>query len=129
MKLKKLVFALILFHQRTKITMQLCLLVNIDVKVLTKVRNELKRSKIKTTCSYKRESTQNKWFLSQQSKQKQNKIKIGFFTAMILMQYIHRKHLWWSLFLKKLQNFRPATLLKRDPNTGVFLWILQKIFY
>ena len=26
--------------------------------------------------------TQNKWFLSQQSKQKQNKITIGFFTAM-----------------------------------------------
>ena len=24
-------------------------------------------------------------------------------------------------FLKKLKTFRPATLLKRDPNTGVFL--------
>ena len=28
-------------------------------------------------------------------------------------------------FLKKLKTFRPATLLKRDPNTGAFLWILQ----
>ena len=31
------------------------------------------------------------------------------------------KHLCWSLFLIKLQAFRPATLLKRDFNTGVFL--------
>ena len=28
-------------------------------------------------------------------------------------------------FFKNLQTFRLATLLKRDPNTGVFLWILQ----
>ena len=26
---------------------------------------------------------------------------------------------------KKLQAWRPATLLKRDPNTGIFLWILR----
>ena len=31
------------------------------------------------------------------------------------------KHLCWSLFLIKLQAFRSATSLKRDPNTGVFL--------
>ena len=31
------------------------------------------------------------------------------------------KHLFWSLFLIKLQ-----ALLKRDSNTGVFLWNLQK---
>ena len=30
------------------------------------------------------------------------------------------KHLGWSLFLIKLQSFRPVTLLKRDSNTGVF---------
>ena len=30
------------------------------------------------------------------------------------------KHLFRSLFLIKLQAFRPATLLKRDFNTGVF---------
>ena len=30
-----------------------------------------------------------------------------------------------SLFLIKLQVFSPASLLKRDSNTGVFLWILQ----
>ena len=33
------------------------------------------------------------------------------------------KHLCWGLVLIKLQVFRPATLLKRDYNTGVFLWI------
>ena len=32
------------------------------------------------------------------------------------------KHLFWSLFWIKLS---PAALLKRDSNTGVFLWILQ----
>ena len=34
-----------------------------------------------------------------------------------------RLHLCWSLFLTKLQAFRPATLLKTDSNTAVkFLW-------
>ena len=33
----------------------------------------------------------------------------------------------WSLFLIKLQASRPATLLKRDSNTDVFLWILQTL--
>ena len=36
------------------------------------------------------------------------------------------KHLWWSLFLIKLPAFRPGTLLKRDSNTGVFQWNLQR---
>ena len=31
--------------------------------------------------------------------------------------------------LKKLQTFRPATLLERDPSRGVFLWILQNFWY
>ena len=35
------------------------------------------------------------------------------------------KHLCWSLFLIKLQALRPAALLTRDSNTGVFLWILR----
>ena len=35
------------------------------------------------------------------------------------------KHIWWSLFLIKLQIFRPETLLKRDFDRGVFLWILR----
>ena len=34
------------------------------------------------------------------------------------------KHLYWSLFLIKLQIFRPAALLRRDSNTGFFLWNL-----
>ena len=36
-----------------------------------------------------------------------------------------RKHLFCSLFLIKLQPFRPATLFKKDFNTSVFLWILR----
>ena len=32
------------------------------------------------------------------------------------------KHLYWSLFLIKLQTFRPAASLRRDSNTGFFLW-------
>ena len=35
------------------------------------------------------------------------------------------KHLCWSLFLIKLQVSRPA-LIKRDSNTGAFLWISKK---
>ena len=44
----------------------------------------------------------------------------------------HRNHLCWSLFWDqvevKLQAIRPATLLKRDSNTDVFLWILQNFY-
>ena len=35
------------------------------------------------------------------------------------------KHLCWSLFLINFQALRPATLLKRDSNKAVFLWILR----
>ena len=35
------------------------------------------------------------------------------------------KHLCWSLFFTKLQAFRPATLLKIDSCTSVFLWNLR----
>ena len=43
-------------------------------------------------------------------------------------------HLCWSLFLIKLPAFRPSNLLKRDSNTGVFLWSLiifnrKQLFY
>ena len=31
------------------------------------------------------------------------------------------QHMCWSLFLIKLHAFRPATLVKRDSNTSVFL--------
>ena len=34
------------------------------------------------------------------------------------------KHLCWSFFLIKFQGCSPATLLKRDSNTYVFLWML-----
>ena len=35
------------------------------------------------------------------------------------------KHLCWSLFVIKLQAYRPATLLKRDSDTGVFMNIAK----
>ena len=35
------------------------------------------------------------------------------------------KHLHWSLSFNKVAGLRPATLLKRDSTTGVFLWILR----
>ena len=36
-----------------------------------------------------------------------------------------RKYLRWSLFLIKMRAYRSVTLLKRDSNTVVFLWILR----
>ena len=38
------------------------------------------------------------------------------------------KQLRWSLFLVKLLAFSPATLLKRDSSTEVFLWIYVNFF-
>ena len=35
------------------------------------------------------------------------------------------KHLCWGLLFTKLLTFRAATLLKKGPNTGVFLWNLR----
>ena len=39
------------------------------------------------------------------------------------------KHLCWSLFMIKLKAWRPTTILKRDPKTGVFLWKLFRTFF
>ena len=43
------------------------------------------------------------------------------------------KHLCWNFLLIRPQAWRPANLLKRDSNTGVFLWILrsslEQLFY
>ena len=46
-----------------------------------------------------------------------------FFKIGILKNFANftRYHLCWSLFLKMLHAFRPATLLRRDSNTDVFL--------
>ena len=42
-------------------------------------------------------------------------------------------HLWWSLFSIKLQSWRSAILLKRDPNTGTLFSesyeILKNIYF
>ena len=44
-------------------------------------------------------------------------------TAEVLKHFanVTGKHLRWSLFFTKLKAFSPATLLKRDSYTGVFL--------
>ena len=39
------------------------------------------------------------------------------------------KHLCWSLFLIKLPAFSPATSLKRDSSTAVFLRIFKNTFF
>ena len=46
-------------------------------------------------------------------------------SVLIHFEIFSRKHLCLTLFLIKLQTFRPATLLKRDSKTVVFLWILR----
>ena len=38
------------------------------------------------------------------------------------------KHQRWNLFLMNLQTWKPATLLKGNSNTVVFLWILNSFF-
>ena len=47
-------------------------------------------------------------------------IERGFKTT-VSYPIFTRKHLFWSHFLIKVQTFTPATLYKRDSNTGVFL--------
>ena len=46
-----------------------------------------------------------------------------FFKVAVLenLMIFTEKRLNWSLFLIKLQAFRPAALLKRDSNTDTFL--------
>ena len=50
-----------------------------------------------------------------------------FYKECILKNFckIHRKTLCQSLFFSKVAGLRPASLLKRYSDTGVFLWILQ----
>ena len=44
-----------------------------------------------------------------------------------IIQNFPGKHMCWSFFLIKLQAFRPATLLQRDSNLGVFLWTQRNV--
>ena len=46
-------------------------------------------------------------------------------TALKNFEIFTEKHLSWSLFLIKMQAFRPSTLLNRDCNAGIFLIILK----
>ena len=49
------------------------------------------------------------------------------FTISVLKNFaiFTEKHMCWNLFLIKLQSSRPATLLRKHSDKGVFLWILQ----
>ena len=38
------------------------------------------------------------------------------------------KQLCWSLFLINLEVYKPATLLQRDSDASVFLWILRNFY-
>ena len=50
-----------------------------------------------------------------------------FFKIGVLKNFVNfaEKHLCWSLFLNKLQAWKPTTLLKTASNTDVSLWHLQ----
>ena len=48
--------------------------------------------------------------------------KLGFLKSFSMFTL---KHLCLSLILMTLQGYRPPTLLQRDSNTVVFLWVLR----
>ena len=66
----------------------------------------------------------NSWYIFnfQQSSLVHQKWLLQMLFIVVVLKYFAifpRKHLCCSIFLIKLQAFRPATLLKRDSNTGV----------
>ena len=52
-------------------------------------------------------------------------LKMGVLKSFAIFTW---KYLFWSIFLIKLEAFRSPALLKRDSNTGIFLWILQNFY-
>ena len=58
------------------------------------------------------------WFANHRSSSSQMFFEI---VALKIFASFTGKHLCWSLLLIKLQPLSPATLLRRDSNTGVFL--------
>ena len=75
---------------------------------------------MKQTLSIKQLACQNLQTRIDRSSRSQIFFKIG-----VLKNFAKftRKQPCWSLFLITLQVWKPATLLKGDSNTGVFLWI------
>ena len=57
----------------------------------------------------------------------QKQSPVLFYKNVVLKYFaiITEKHLFWCLFLIKLQVVSPATLLKRNSDTAAFLWILR----
>ena len=72
------------------------------------------------------------WILNQQMFMMNNKKQSPyvFYKKVVPKNFsiFTRTYLCLSFFLIKLLNFRSANLLKRDSNTGVFLWILQNFW-
>ena len=66
-----------------------------------------------------------KLLLSQKNLKKYND-QGGALQKKLLFKNFLRKHQCWSLLLIKIQAYRPANLLKRDSNTGVFLTVIAK---
>ena len=68
---------------------------------------------------------ENKWFLSQQSKQKWNKIKIGIFTAMILLQYfcLHSILLFSKSYLE-IESTWPTAKCRRIKSFNSWYYIV-----
>ena len=58
------------------------------------------------------------WELKFRSSRSQMFFKIGVLKNFAI---VTGKHISWSLFLIKLQGFRPATFLEREFNTCAFL--------
>ena len=52
-------------------------------------------------------------------------LRIEAYPVLLNCAVFKGKHLCWSHFLIKLQTCRPATLLKRNTNTGVFCNIVK----
>ena len=62
-------------------------------------------------------------FRTLESTRSQMVFRIGVLKNFVIFK---RKQLSWSLLLIKSQTSRPANLSKRDSNSGIFFWILQK---
>ena len=71
---------------------------------------------------FRKLNAKKRWLEMCRTNHSQNSFKIGVLKNFAIFT---GKHLCWSLFLIKVQTFRPATLLKRGCNTDVFLGILR----
>ena len=70
------------------------------------------------------------WSGLQNQRQKSESVVCGCSSKYVLLKIFTiftGKHLFWSLFIIKLQAFRPPFFLKIDSNTGALFWILRNL--